>query len=111
MSDPNEEALRQAISTLSQSDPLIKLLQQVKLGRMKPTDVGLRAITDAWLGTYQKVIEGGGVVEAGAIRRLDPQPRLDILIEAGILTEDHPPVRTLKAAFEQAMAKGGSASG
>src|SRR5215813_4686673 len=50
MSD--EQAMARAIASISHSDPLIKLLQQVRLGRMKPTDAGLRAITESWLGSY-----------------------------------------------------------
>ncbi len=43
--ESGEQALQRAIATISQSDPLTKLLEQVKLGRMKPTDAGLRAVT------------------------------------------------------------------
>ena len=35
-----EEQVRRAIATLQQSDPLIKLLQEVRLGRMKASDPG-----------------------------------------------------------------------
>src|SRR2546429_9970390 len=73
--------LDQAISTLSQSDPIVKLLQQVKLGRMKPSDAGLRAITEAGLGTYHKVLD---TVQLGraALVRPDPPPRLGVLTYA-----------------------------
>ncbi|MBM4125146.1 MAG: hypothetical protein FJ246_09395 [Nitrospira sp.] len=97
----------QAIQTLSQSDPIPKLLPQVKLGKMKATDAGLRAITEAWLGTYQKVVEAGQAFDLGAWRRLDPKPRLDLLIEAGVVTADHPSVTALNAAFERALAGAG----
>ena len=92
-----------AIRTLSQSDPIVKLLQEVKLGRMKPTDPGLCAITEAWLGTYQKVIETGQAFDQGVLRRLDPSPRLDLLIQAGVLAEDRPSVIALRAAFDRAL--------
>ena len=78
--ESGDQALQRAIATISQSDPLTKLLEQVKLGRMKPTDVGLRAVTGAWMGTYQKVIESGELT-SHALRRIDPNPRLAILIE------------------------------
>lgn len=96
--------IEQAIGTLSQSDPIIKLLQQVKLGRMKPTDAGLRAVTDAWLGTYRKVLE---TVEfdRGSLLRIDPSPRLSILIEAGVLPGDHPAVRDLRDLFNKRLAE------
>ena len=104
MSDPNEQAVHQAISTLSQSDPIIKLLQEVRLGRMKPTDAGLRAITEAWLGTYQKLLDTTALSRQ-ALARLDPSPRLEVLIEAGVLTPDHQAVSSLRASFEKALAQ------
>jgi hypothetical protein len=88
----------QAIQTLSQSDPLIKLLQEVKLGRMKPTDAGLRAVTESWLAIYQKVLETGNVDRTG-LARLDPSPRLDVLVAAGVLPPDHAGAASLRAAF------------
>jgi hypothetical protein len=102
MNDSSEQAVRQAISTILQSDPLIKLLQEVKLGRMKPTDAGLRAITEAWLGTYKKVLETSSL-DRTALVRLDPSPRLDVLIDAGILPADHAAVTSLRAVFEKAL--------
>nr|MBI3614605.1 hypothetical protein [Nitrospirota bacterium] len=104
MSETNEPAVRQAIATLSQADPIPKLLQQVKLGKMKPTDAGLRAITEAWLGTYRHVIERGLAFDATTLRRLDPSPRLAVLIESGVLADDHAAVVALRQTFDQALA-------
>jgi hypothetical protein len=104
VSDASEQAIRQAVHTLSQSDPLIKLLQEVKLGRMKPTDPGLRAITESWLGTYKKVLEASAL-DRPALLRLDPSPRLDVLIAAGVLPADHAAVASLRATFQQALSK------
>ena len=101
--ESDDQALRHAIATISQSDPLTKLLEQVKLGRMKPTDAGLRAVIDSWMGTYQKVIESGGFTRH-ALRRIDPHPRLAILIEYGVLTGEQQAVAALRASFEQAVA-------
>lgn len=101
--ESGEEILQRAIATISQSDPLTKLLEQVKLGRMKSTDAGLRAITGSWLGTYQKVIESGGLTRQ-ALRRIDPHPRLAVLIACGVLTDEQQEVATLRASFEQAAA-------
>lgn len=100
--ESGDEALQRAIATISQSDPLTKLLDQVKLGRMKPTDAGLRAIVDSWLGTYQKIIESGGFTRQ-ALRRLDPNPRLAILIECGVLTNEQQSGAALRTSFEQAV--------
>ena len=101
--ESGEQALRLAIATISQSDPLIKLLDQVRLGRIKPTDAGLRAITASWLGTYQKVIESGGLTSQ-VLRRIDPHPRVAILIECGVLTGAQEAVTDLLASFERAIA-------
>lgn len=97
-----DQALQRAIGTISQSDPLVKLLEQVKLGRMKSTDAGLLAITESWLKTYQKVLESTGL-SRHALRRIDPMPRLAVLIDAGVFTKDHPAVESLQATFEKAL--------
>ncbi len=103
MAPPTDQALQRAIQTLGQSDPLIKLLQQVRLGRMKPTDAGLRAVTESWLGTYQQVLRSPGLTKQG-LRRLDPEPRVAVLIESGVLTREHDAVSRLRATFDQALA-------
>jgi hypothetical protein len=92
----------QAISTLSQSDPIVKLLQEVKLGRMKPTDAGLRTIAEAWLETYQKILGTPGF-DRDSLMRLDPAPRLEVLIAAGVLSPDDAMVLSLRTAFQEAL--------
>lgn len=101
--EPGEQALRHAITTISQSDPLVKLLNEVRLGRMKSTDAGLRAVTDSWISTYQKVIESGGFSRQD-LRRIDPNPRLAMLIEYGVVTGDQQAVTDLRTSFERAVA-------
>jgi hypothetical protein len=101
--ESGEETLQRAIATIAQSDPLTKLLEQVKLGRMKPTDAGLRAVTDSWIGTYIKIIESGGFTRL-ALRRIDPHPRVAILIECGVLTGEQQAVTALRTSFERAAA-------
>jgi hypothetical protein len=101
--DSGDQILQHAIATISQSDPLTKLLEQVKLGRMKPTDAGLRAVIDSWLGIYQKVIESGGL-SSQALRRIDPHPRVALLIECGVLTGEQQAVTALRTSFERAVA-------
>ena len=80
-----------------------KRKSRVKLGRMKPADAGLRAVTDLWMGTYQKVIESGGFTSQ-TLRRIDPNPRLAILIEYGVLTGEQQAVTALRTSFERAAA-------
>lgn len=101
--ESDERVLQRAIAVISQSDPLTKLLEQVKLGRMKPTDAGLRAVIDSWMGTYEKIIESGGLSRQ-ALRRIDPNPRLAALIESGMLTAEQQAVTTLRTSFERAVA-------
>jgi len=98
-----EQTLLRAIATISQSDPVTKLLEQVKLGRMKPADAGLRAVIDSWMGTYQKIIESGGFTSQ-ALRRIDPHPRLAVLIECGVLTDEQQAVTALRTSYERAVA-------
>jgi hypothetical protein len=107
MSDVHDAAIQRAIAAISQSDPLIKLLQQVTLGKMKPTDAGLRAVTESWLQTYRKVIETTPLNRA-ALARLDPGPRLDVLIRAGVLDPSNEAGRSLRLTFEQRIAQAGS---
>ncbi|MGE0469597.1 MAG: hypothetical protein AB7L09_12535 [Nitrospira sp.] len=103
MGSPGEQALQGAISAISQSDPLIKLLQQVRLGRMKPTDAGLLAVTESWLDAYEKALNTEGLTQLD-LRRLNPAPRLMVLFEVGVLTEDHPGVMALKDSYNRVLA-------
>ncbi|MET0516552.1 MAG: hypothetical protein ABW047_14640 [Nitrospiraceae bacterium] len=103
MPDSEEDAVRRAIGTISQSDPLIKLLEQVRLRRMTPTDAGLRAVTESWLGTYQQVLKSGSFGKA-ALMRLDPSPRLAVLREEGVLPTDHIGLRALNSLFDSLLA-------
>ncbi len=103
MMESGDQVLQRAIAAISQSDPLTKLLNQVMLGRMKSTDAGLRAVTDSWLDTYRKTIESGGFTRQ-ALRRIDPSPRLAILIECGVLTGEQQTVTALRDSFERAVA-------
>jgi hypothetical protein len=101
MSD-TEHLLHRTIAAISQSDPLIKLLEQVRLGRMTRSDPGLRVITDTWVATYRKAIATPGLSKQ-ALRRIDPSPRLDLLAQEGMLPADHAAARELLADFQQAV--------
>jgi hypothetical protein len=54
-------------------------------------------------GTYQKVIESGGFTSQ-ALRRIDPNPRLAILIQYGVLTGEQQAVTALRTSFERTAA-------
>ncbi len=101
MNNSNQQLLDQAIGRLSESDPIIKLLHEVKLGRMKAADAGLRAITESWIETYRQVLQDMKELERSVLPRLDPRPRLEFLIAAGVLSADHPGVVNLNTTFDQ----------
>ena len=98
--DEQEAQVRRAIGTLLQSDPLIKLLQEVRLGRMKATDPGLRAVTESWIGVYAQVLKPQPV-PAASWPRLDPAPRLQVLVDMGVLSWDHPGTKDLRDLFQR----------
>jgi hypothetical protein len=104
MPKSNDTDLSQAIATISLFDPTIKLLQQVTLGRMKPTDAGLNAVTESWLGTYRKVIETAPLGRL-SLMRLDPRPRIDLLIDAGVLNPSNEAGQSLRTSFENRLAE------
>jgi hypothetical protein len=107
MPDSHETELAQAITSIAQSDPIIKLLHQVALGRMKPTDAGLRAVTESWLSSYRRVIDTVPLSRS-AMMRLDPRPRLDLLIESGVLDPSNETGKSLRASFEMRLGQAGS---
>ena len=109
MNNSNQQLLDQAINRLSESDPIIKLLHEVKLGRMKATDAGLRAITESWIEGYRQALQSVKELDRAGLLRLDPRPRLEVLITAGVLLDNHPAVTTLRTAFEQMLADKGHA--
>jgi len=96
--------LQRSIAAISQSDPLIKLVEQVRLGRMQASDPGLRAITESWLTAYRKAIDSPGLTRQSLLR-LDPAPRLTVLMEEGILSPNHEGARKLLADFTRALSR------
>lgn len=104
MDNVDGQALTRAISTISQSDPLIKLLQQVRMGRMQATDAGLRAITESWLGIYEQALSMDGFTRFD-LHRLNPAPRLEVLTQAGVLSDEHPGLISLQASYERALGR------
>jgi hypothetical protein len=101
MSESSESRLQQVIAAIAQSDPITKLLHEVRLGRKRPDDRGLRAVTESWLTTYCRVLEASQLPDRGSWLRLDPSPRLRILVEAGILTDGHPLTVKLQSTFQR----------
>lgn len=99
--------LQRSIAAISQSDPLIKLLEQVRIGRMQANDPGLRAITESWLSAYRKAIDSPGLTRQSLLR-IDPAPRLTVLMEQGMLPSNHEGATKLLADFTQALSRASS---
>jgi len=101
MSESSDSAFQRAIAAISQSDPIPKLLQEVRVGRKQPDDRALRAVTESWLVTYRDVLTRNTTLDRGALLRLDPLPRLQVLLEMGIIAADHPAVMGLRQVFAE----------
>ena|SRR5712692_625242 len=92
------------MTLLQRSDPIPKLLPQVRLGRMAPDSPALTAILESWLEAFIQVLKDGqAVLNVEGVKRLDPNPRIAVLVEAGVLTENQPYVRTVRAAWSEAL--------
>ncbi len=99
-----EQFLDRAMKLLQRSDPIPKLLPQVRLGRMPKDSPALTAILDSWLEAFIQVLKDAQVVlDIGGVKRLDPDPRIAVLVEAGVLAEDYPHVKTLRDAWSEAL--------
>ena len=89
---------------LQRSDPIPKLLPQVRIGRMPKDSPALTAILESWLEAFVQVLKDGqAVLNVEGVLRLDPNPRIAVLVEAGVLAEDQPQVKTLREAWAEAM--------
>ena len=72
-----EQFLDRAMKLLQRSDPIPKLLPQVRLGRMPKDSPALTAILDSWLEAFVQVLKDAqAVLDVGSVRRLDPNPRI-----------------------------------
>ena len=96
--------LDRAMQLLQRSDPIPKLLPQVRLGRMPRDSPALAAVLDAWMEAFVHVLwEGRAVLDVEGVLRLDPNPRLAVLLEEGLLSEDRPHVQTVRDAWAAAL--------
>ncbi len=99
-----EQFLDRAMPMLQRSDPIPKLLPQVRLGRMAPDSPALIAILESWLEAFVQVLKDGqSVLDVEGVLRLDPHPRIAVLVEAGVLAEGHPQVKALRDAWSEAL--------
>ena len=102
--ETSEQFLDRAMTLLQRSDPIPKLLPQVRLGRMAPDSPALIAILESWLEAFVQVLKDGqAVLNVEGVKRLDPNPRLAVLLEAGVLAENQPHVQTIRDAWSAAL--------
>jgi hypothetical protein len=102
--ETSEQFLDRAMNLLQRSDPIPKLLPQVRLGRMPKDSPALIAILESWLEAFVQVLKDGqAVLNVEGVLRLDPNPRIAVLVEAGVLADDQPHVQTIRDAWSAAM--------
>ena len=99
-----EQFLDRAMTLLQRSDPIPKLLPQVRIGRMPKDSPALIAILESWLEAFVQVLKDGQpLLNVEGVLRLDPGPRIAVLVEAGVLAENQPYVRAVRDAWTAAM--------
>ena len=99
-----QQFLDRVMQTLQRSDPIPKLLPQVRLGRMPKDSPALQAITESWLDAFSQALkEAEALLDTGGILRLDPNPRIAVLVEAGVLADDHPHIKAVRDTWSAAL--------
>ncbi len=102
--ESSEQFLDRAMKYLQRSDPIPKLLPQVRIGRMPKDSPSLIAILEGWLDAYIQVLKDGQpILDVFGVLRLDPNPRLAVLFEAGVLSADHPHVKSLRETWDSVL--------
>ncbi len=102
--ETSEDFLNRAFVLLHRTDPIPKLLPQVRLGRMPKDSPALQAIISSWLEAFISVLKDGETaLDVNAVLRLDPNPRLAVLHEAGMLDGDDPNAQVTRAAYAAAL--------
>ena len=60
----------------------------------------LQAIISSWLEAFVTVLKDGEtVLDVNGVRRLDPNPRLAVLVEAGLVADNDPHVQGARSAY------------
>ena len=102
--ETSEQFLDRAMALLQRSDPIPKLLPQVRIGRMPKDSPALMAILESWLEAFVQVLKDGqAVLNVEGVLRLDPNPRIAVLVEAGVATETQPYVQAVRDAWSAAL--------
>jgi hypothetical protein len=95
-----QDFLNRAFPLLQRSDPIPKLLPQVRLGRMPRDSPALQAIVSSWLEAFVTVLKDGEkVLDVNGVLRLDPNPRLAVLLEAGLVADNDHDVQVARSAY------------
>ena len=64
----------------------------------------LAAIISSWLDVFASVLrEGRDLLDVSGARRLDPEPRIAVLVELGVLSLDSGGVKAVREAYEAAL--------
>ena len=64
----------------------------------------MAAIIESWLDVFASVLrEGRELLDVNGVRRLDPEPRVAVLIETGVLSCDSAGVKAVQEAYEAAL--------
>ena len=102
--ETSEQFLDRAMVLLQRSDPIPKLLPQVRIGRMPKDSPALTAILESWLEAFVQVLKDRqDVLNVEGVLRLDPGPRIAVLVEAGVLAENQPYVQAVRDAWSAAL--------
>nr|MBI3613064.1 hypothetical protein [Nitrospirota bacterium] len=102
--ETSEQFLDRAMAMLQRSDPIPKLLPQVRIGRMPKDSPALIAILESWLEAFVQVLKDGqAVLNVEGVLRLDPGPRIAVLVESGVLAENQPYVQAVRDAWSAAL--------
>jgi hypothetical protein len=99
-----QDFLNRVLPLLQRSDPIPKLLPQVRLGRMPKDSPALLAIISSWMEAFVTVLkEGESVLDVNGVLRLDPRPRLAVLHEAGLLDDNDANAQAARSAYSAAL--------
>src|SRR5207249_11565759 len=98
------DVLNRTIPLLQRSNPMPRLLPQGRLCRMPRDSPALQAIISSWLEAFVTVWKNGeSVLDVNGVLRLDPNPRLAVLLEAGLLADDDPHMQAARSAYAAAL--------
>ncbi|HEY3198082.1 MAG TPA: hypothetical protein VGJ57_08710 [Nitrospirales bacterium] len=102
--ESQQDFLNRVLPFLQRSDPIPKLLPQVRLGRMPKDSPALQAIISSWLEAFATVLKDGErVLDVNGVLRLDPNPRLAVLQEAGLVDDNDANAQAARSAYSAAL--------